>query len=97
MLGAGTWASNETVAVSCTGTGEQCIRCAVAHEVHALMKYAQCTVQEAAEKLIHAVLQPGDGGLIAVDRLGNVAMPFNTPQMWRGVADSNGRCEVMLD
>lgn len=97
VIGAGTWASNETVAVSCSGTGEQLIRYGVAHEVHSLVKYDGCTVQQAAERLVHHVLQKGDGGLIAVDHEGNVAMPFNTPQMWRGVADSDGRCEAMLD
>lgn len=55
------------------------------------------TVQEAADKLIREVLEEGDGGLVAVGRNGNVAMSFNTPQMWRGVADSDGRHEVMLD
>ncbi len=61
------------------------------------MKHAHCTVQEAADKLVHETLEENDGGLIAVDAEGNVAMPFNTLQMWRGVADSDGRYEVMLD
>jgi beta-aspartyl-peptidase (threonine type) len=97
VIGAGTWACNGGVAVSCTGTGEQFIRYAVAHEMHSLVKYEKISVQAAADRLVHEVLEKGDGGLIAVDAEGNAAMSFSTRQMWRGVADSDGRYEVMLD
>ena len=90
IIGAGTYADNETCAVSCTGHGEFFIRYAVAYDLSARMKYAKETLDKAANKIIHGELKEagGSGGLIAVDRLGNISMPFNTTGMFRGYANS---------
>lgn len=96
MVGAGTYADNETCAVSCTGTGEEYIRHTIAHELSARMRYLGESVTQAANHLVRNVLSPGDGGLIAVDRNGEVAMPFNTMGMYRGCADLRGRFEVKI-
>lgn len=96
MVGAGTYADKETCAVSCTGTGEEYIRHSIAHELSARMRYLGESVTQAAKHLVHEVLSPGDGGLIAVDAQGNVAMPFNTLGMYRGRADLQGRFEVKI-
>ena len=96
IVGAGTYADNRTCAVSGTGKGEEFIRFAVAHRISALIEYRDLTLQQAAGEVIHDVLQPGNGGVIAVDRDGNIAMVFNTNGMFRGAADSSGRFEVAI-
>lgn len=96
IVGAGTYAERHTCAVSCTGTGEEYIRHAVAHEVSARMRLAGESVEQAASYVIHKVLKEGDGGLIAIDHQGNVAMPFNTKGMFRGTANLRGRFEVRI-
>ncbi|MGB5460206.1 MAG: isoaspartyl peptidase/L-asparaginase, partial [Eudoraea sp.] len=80
MIGAGNYANNKTCAVSCTGSGEYFIRGVVAYDLSCLMEYKNLSLQDAAEVLIQKRLVKigGDGGLIAVDALGNIAMPFNT-------------------
>lgn len=93
ICGAGTYANNQTCAVSCTGTGEQFIRHTVAHTISTLMEYKGLPLQEAADEVVFNILSKGDGGLIAVSRSGQIAMPFNTPGMARGCADSTGRFE----
>jgi beta-aspartyl-peptidase (threonine type) len=93
LVGAGTYA-NRFVAVSCTGTGEQFMRYVAGHEVGALYEYRHWPLEKAADEVIFRKLRPGDGGLIAVSRTGEVAMPFSTPGMHRGVADWTGRFEV---
>jgi len=86
IVGAGTYADNATCAISATGHGEFFIRAAVAHNVSALMKYKHLKLAEAAaEGLKGAKDLGGTGGLIALDAAGNVAMPFNTEGMFRGV------------
>ena len=94
LVGAGTYADNSTCAVSCTGTGEEFIRNYIAARVSALMEYEGKTLQQAAEEVIHNVLKPGDGGLIAVGHDGEIALVFNSRGMFRGAADSTGRFEV---
>lgn len=86
VIAAGTYADNESCAVSATGHGEFFIRYAVAYDLSARMRYAGHELQEAAEDLImHKLVELGaDGGVIAVDRVGNIAMPFNTSGMFRG-------------
>ena len=88
LIGAGTYADDRTAAVSCTGHGESFIRVAAAHDVCARMAYAGATLHEASEAVVHQALAAigGTGGLIAVDRQGNVCLPFNTEGMYRGLA-----------
>lgn len=98
IIGAGTYADNETCAVSATGHGEYFIRAAIAHSVAAMMRYAGLSLAEAANAVIHGKLTEmgGTGGLIAMDRTGRVAMPFNTPGMYRGTIDDDGRVVVEI-
>jgi beta-aspartyl-peptidase (threonine type) len=96
VIGAGTYANNRTCAVSATGIGEEFIKHTVSHDISALMEYAGLTVQQAAERVIHGKLQPGDGGVIAVAHDGSIALVFNSEGMYRGAADSNGRFEVKI-
>ncbi len=96
VIGAGTYANNKTVAVSCTGHGEKFIMNAVAHDVSALIEYRGMSVNEAAEAVIHGKLEPGDGGLIAVGAGGEIALVFNSKGMFRGAADSAGRFDVAI-
>ena len=88
IIGAGTYANNATCAVSCTGTGEYFMRNVIAYDVSALIEYRGLTLSEAADYLIFEKLtsQGGGGGLIAVDKDGNITMPFNTNAMFRGYA-----------
>ncbi|QNL50499.1 isoaspartyl peptidase/L-asparaginase [Olivibacter sp. SDN3] len=97
VIGAGTYANNESVAVSCTGWGEFYIRHVVAHDIAALMSYKQLSVEEAAAAVMAKVANAGgDGGLIALDKAGNMAMPFNTEGMYRGAVDRHGNIEVKI-
>jgi beta-aspartyl-peptidase (threonine type) len=85
LIGAGTWADDETVAVSCTGHGESIIRAALAHEVDALLRHHGLGLQEACITAIGALARyGGDGGLIAVGRHGDVAATFSSASMTRG-------------
>jgi len=95
IIGAGNWA-DARVAVSGTGTGEQFIRHAVARTIAARMEYGGQSLQQATEALVQHTLQPDDGGVIAVDRDGRIAMPYNSEGMYRGAADSTGRFEVHI-
>lgn len=98
MIGAGTYANNATCAVSCTGSGEFFIRGVVAYDVSCLMEYKGYTLAEATTEVIqHRIVKlGGDGGLIAVDALGNIAMPFNTEGMYRGFKKANGDQEIKI-
>lgn len=98
MIGAGTYANNATCAVSCTGSGEYFIRGVVAYDVSCLMEYKGLTLQEAADEVIqNRILKiGGDGGLIAVDAQGNIAMPFNTEGMYRAFRTSEGASEILI-
>ncbi len=96
VIGAGTYANNRTVAVSCTGKGEQFIRHNVAHDVSARVEYKGLSVTAAAEAVIHGKLDDGDGGLIAVGANGEIALVFNSGGMFRGAADANGRFDVAI-
>ncbi len=97
IIGAGTYANNETCAVSCTGDGEFFIRAAVAHTVSDLMNYKGMAVKEAAETaLANAKKLGGTGGLIALDKDGNFAMPFNTSGMYRGQIGPDGKVSVEI-
>ena len=90
--GAGCYADDRSVAVSCTGTGEAFIRAAAAHEVGALMRIGGLPLGEACARVVFDELPTvgGDGGLIAVDTLGNVWLGFNTEGMYRGWVEAGG-------
>ena len=98
VIGAGTYADNNTCAVSCTGWGEYFIRLVVAKTVSDLMEYKKVSLKEATDEIImKKVPELGrDGGLIAVDRNGNIAMPFNTAGMYRGYINSNGERAIKI-
>ena len=96
LVCAGTYADNTTCAVSATGRGEEFIRHSVARSIAALMELRDLPLQEAVDRVVHQKLQPGDGGVIAVDGQGNISMSFNTAGMFRGAADSSGRFEVLI-
>lgn len=85
LPGAGCYANNASVAVSCTGTGEVFIRTLAAYDIAALMDYGGLSLHEACEAVVMEKLPAlgGSGGLIAVDREGNVALPFNSEGMYR--------------
>lgn len=96
MIGAGTYANNKTCAVNCTGSGEYFIRAVAAYNVSCLMEHKGLSLQEAAQETIHEQVTNlgGDGGLIAVDSNGNIAMPFNTEGMYRAFKTSEGKKEI---
>ena len=96
IIGAGTYANNRTCAVSATGHGEFFIRYAVAHDISALMEYRGMSLADAANEVVmHKLVDAGgEGGVVAMDREGNVAMPFNTPGMFRGWIDEDGTVRV---
>jgi beta-aspartyl-peptidase (threonine type) len=96
IVGAGTYADDRSCAVSCTGQGEEYIRHGVALELSALMRHRGLGLEEAARRVVHEVLEPGDGGLIAVSAGGEIALEFSTGGMFRGAADSTGRREVSI-
>ncbi len=100
IIGAGTYADNNTCAVSCTGRGEVFIRGSIAREVAALMEHRGLTVTTAAKRVVHEELislgGPGTGGLIALDRNGNVAMELNTSGMYRGYVRADGKPHVLI-
>jgi beta-aspartyl-peptidase (threonine type) len=97
VIGAGTYANNKTCAVSCTGDGEYFIRAAAAHEVSALMEHGGMKLPEAAQTALDTVKQlGGTGGLIAIDKTGEIALPFNTNGMYRGYVDPNGKFVVEI-
>lgn len=97
IIGAGTYANNNTVAVSCTGWGEYYIRNVVAYDLSALMEYKGLSVQDAGKTVIKKVGDMGgDGGLIALDKNGNMAMPFNTEGMYRGAVTKDGKIEIYI-
>ena len=97
IIGGGTYANNATCAVSATGDGEYFIRATVAHDVSALMEYRGMKLEEAAQTALHKVAKlGGTGGMIAIDRNGNVTLPFNTSGMYRGHVDPNGKFIVEI-
>jgi beta-aspartyl-peptidase (threonine type) len=92
LVGAGTYADNDTAAVSATGTGEHFIRAVAAYDVAARMKYAGATLDDAAAATVREGVEAlgGRGGLVALDRRGNVALPFNSEGMYRGIVRDDG-------
>ena len=97
IIGAGTYADNRTCAVSGTGWGEAFIRVALAHEVSSRMRHLNEPLQKAARSALRQVQRiGGDGGLVAVDRRGNIAMPFNSAGMFRACIGVDGRRLVKI-
>ncbi len=98
IIGAGTYANNATCAVSSTGWGEYFIRSVVAYDISALMEYKGMTLQEAASEVIQEKVPAlgGDGGIVAIDKDGNVAMEFNTAGMYRATMNSEGKLIIKI-
>ncbi len=97
IIGCGTWA-DDTVAVSCTGWGEFFIRNVTAYDISARMRYSKVNLSEAANTAVHDVLGPhgGDGGVICVDKDGNISLPFNSGCMFRGWINKDGSRGVAI-
>jgi beta-aspartyl-peptidase (threonine type) len=98
IIGAGTYADNNTCGVSGTGHGEFFIRLGIARDISAMMEYRGLTVQAAADAVVKQKLQRlgGDGGVIAMDKFGNMAISFNTDGMYRAYIDSKGKPVVEI-
>lgn len=98
IIGSGTYAHNGSCAVSCTGSGEYFMRLNVAFHVSSLMNYASMSLEQACHKIIHELLPGinGDGGLIAIDHLGNVCLPFNTEGMYRAYRINQRKAHIAL-
>lgn len=93
VIGAGTYANNQTCAISSTGHGEYFIRWAVAHDVSAMMEYKGVSIKEAASHVVMEKLAAvgGEGGVIGVDKKGEITMTFNSEGMYRGYAKPGER------
>lgn len=97
IIGAGTYANNETGGFSCTGHGEYYIRLGFSRDISALMEYKNLSVQDACHTEVEKLTQlGGTGGVIGLDRNGNIAMEFNTSGMFRGYIKSNGEKKVAI-
>jgi len=98
MIGAGTYANNKTCAVSCTGSGEYFIRNVTAFQVSAMMEFGGMSLIEATKEVVQKRLLEigGDGGLIAIDKNGNIALEFNTEGMYRASRNSDGTLEIAI-
>jgi len=98
IIGAGTYANNNSCAVSGTGWGEFFIRLTVARDIASMMEYHALPVQQAADRVIKQKLQTagGDGGVIALDKFGNIGISFNTEGMYRAYIDINGKPVVEI-
>jgi L-asparaginase / beta-aspartyl-peptidase len=96
IIGAGTYANNDSCAVSATGTGEYFIRNTVASDICARVRYLRVSLEQAGNDVVmkELVAQHGDGGVIALDRAGHVATPFNTTGMMHGVVRGDGKIEL---
>ena len=97
IIGAGTFADNESCAVSCTGHGEFFMKTLAAFDVSARMRYKKLSLKSAANEVIENLREiGGEGGLIAVDALGNVALPFNSDGMYRGFMTADGNLKIEI-
>ena len=98
IIGAGTYANNNTCGVSATGWGEFFIRLGVARDISALMEYRALPVQQAVDLVIKQKLQGagGDGGVIAMDKWGNIGISFNSEGMYRAYINSEGKAVVKI-
>jgi len=97
IVGAGTWAENESVAVSATGTGEMFMRGVAAHDIAALVKYKGLAPQKAADEVLEKVRAIGGrGGVVVLDRSGEAVFSFTTEGMYRGFAGATARPEIHI-
>jgi beta-aspartyl-peptidase (threonine type) len=98
IIGAGTYANNDSCAVSATGWGEYFIRLGVARDIAAIMEYRAMPIQQAADMVIHQKLQKlgGDGGIVAMDKFGNMAISFNSEGMYRAYIGPDGKAVVEI-
>jgi len=98
IIGAGTYANNETCAISCTGHGEFFIRSVVAHDISCLMEYKGLSLKEACDFVVMDKLVKigGEGGLIAIDKYGNIEMPFNSEGMYRAKKSEDGALFIQI-
>jgi len=98
MIGAGTYANNETCAISCTGSGEYFIRGVVAYDVASIIEHTGRSLEDAAQDVImnRVAKLGGDGGLIAINTKGEISMPFNTEGMYRAFKKSDGEQAVLI-
>lgn len=97
MIGAGTYANNETCAMSATGDGEYFMRLVAGHEISALMEHRAMPLKEAAQTVLDKITDLGGaGGLIALDKNGNISLPFNTAGMYRGYVDVDGKSVIAI-
>ncbi len=98
VIGAGTYANNNTCAISCTGVGELFIRSVVAYDISCLIDYKGLSLKDACDLVVKDKLVKigGEGGLIAIDKDGNIEMSFNSDGMYRACKDSEGKCEVLI-
>ena len=97
IIGAGTYANNNSCAVSSTGWGEYFIRGVVAYDIAALMEYKNLSIKKAAKAVINKISKMGgDGGVIAIDKQGNIAMEMNTSGMYRAHINSKGEIDVKI-
>ena len=98
IIGAGTYANNNTCAISCTGHGELFIRSVVAYDISCLIEYKGVSLKEACDIVVHDKLIKigGEGGLVAVDKAGNIEMPFNSEGMYRACIDTKGNKTIKI-
>lgn len=98
IIGAGTYANDATCAISCTGHGELFMRAVVAHDISCLMEYKRLSLAEACDIVVQDKLVKikGEGGLVAIDRHGNISLPFNSEGMYRAYRKSSGETAVKI-
>jgi len=98
IIGAGTYANNKTCAISATGHGEYFIRNVVAYDISAMMEYQGISLEQAAKRVIQKKLTDlgGTGGIVGIDKKGNVVMEFNTPGMFRATKNVKGETEIKM-
>lgn len=98
LIGAGNYANNLTCAVSCTGHGEYFIRAVVAYDISCMLEYKGLSLAEACHEVVHKKLVSlgGEGGLIAIDHLGHIELPFNSEGMYRGFVSSDHEMVISI-
>ena len=97
IIGAGTYANNQTCAMSATGDGEYFMRLVAGHEISALMEHCAMPLERATQTVIDKITDLGGaGGLIAIDKAGNISLPFNTVGMYRGHVNPTGQTVVEI-